>query len=176
VGSLFTHTDEETTDLWMDYLLGLLNYRGLLISTHHGRKSLALGRGGLYIDSKKWKALEGQYDEVGYGYARYLENINYGISLSKASKMIARVETMDGCRLVSYSEAKWDDHQDVLVLEKSSVSDSEFSLQVLAQYPDFKVEGYEQNNHDLGAAGLVTAVSLYKHFLDHGQFESRVYK
>jgi SAM-dependent methyltransferase len=176
VGSLFTHTDEKTTDLWIDYLLEQLNYGGLMISTHHGRKRLALGLNGTGLDTRKWENIERQYDDAGYGYARYLENINYGISLSKASKMIARVETMDCCRLVSYSEARWDDHQDVLVLEKSSVSDSDFRLQVLAQHPDFNVDVYKQSNHDLGAAGLVSEASLYKHFLDHGQSENRVYK
>jgi hypothetical protein len=124
IGSLFTHVDEDRTARWLPYLADHLREYGILIATFHGLFSKRLQATHPMIDSASWQVILAGYETTGFGYARYTEDDmgNYGISLSCASKIIDMATSIEGTRVLAYTERGWADNHDVLVLTKNDRS------------------------------------------------------
>lgn len=120
IGSLFTHLDEDRTARWLGYLASCLAEHGILVATFHGlytRHSQPVP----LIDDDSWRKVIADYDRLGYGYSRYTEHDmgDYGVSLSRPSKLMDMAAEIRGTRVVSYTERGWADNHDVLVLTRN---------------------------------------------------------
>jgi cyclopropane fatty-acyl-phospholipid synthase-like methyltransferase len=124
VGSLFTHFSRERVRTWLAHLCGRLSDTGIVVATFHGRYSAARGADLGYIDPSRWAKIHEEYERTGFGYQDYKVHGHqdlksaYGISLSRASVVIADAEAIPGVRVFSYTERGWAGHHDVLVVGK----------------------------------------------------------
>lgn len=175
VGSLFTHTAEEVTYRWISHLVNSLNYSGIMVFSLHGRGSIERGRDGKYIEDEKWQEIESEYLTKGYGHRSHESNGNYGISLSRASAFIRHLESMPEIRISTYAEGRWDNHQDIIVIEKRPTTKLEYKMETEADFPAFDLNIYKNSNPDLANAGITEDLDLYKHFIKFGQFAGRVF-
>ncbi|MFY9584138.1 MAG: class I SAM-dependent methyltransferase [Candidatus Acidiferrales bacterium] len=128
-GSLLTHFAAPEFESALALFSRSLNVNGIAIVTLHGRYSL-------FVQHNRWKYLpdetfaiaESQFRAEGFGYADYgrpdqfFEQKQYGISLSAPSYALKRLESDDSLRIKGYAERHWDDHQDVLMFQKTSLN------------------------------------------------------
>lgn len=118
-GSLLTHLDAR---LWLAFLRvfeSVTRTGGVCVFTTHGRLSAQ------WVRSRKWTycldplqldGLIGRWDRTGFGYVDYPGQTGYGISIAAPSWVCGQVEQFPSFRLVSFSEAAFDNHQDVVAL------------------------------------------------------------
>jgi len=119
IGSLFTHVDQARAETWLRHLCGLLAPNGILIATLHGNWSKEVQRSyGAMIGEAEWAKILAGYDLTGWGYARYPDHPDYGVSLCRASTIMAMASRIEGVRILSYTERGWAGNHDVLVMEK----------------------------------------------------------
>ncbi|MFN7054628.1 class I SAM-dependent methyltransferase [Hyphomonas sp.] len=128
IGSLFTHTTQDLTLRWIRQLASHLTEAGIIVATFHGRFSALNGEAFGYIEPPIWRKIVKGYERGGYGYQNYSQpahdgNVpgDYGISLSKASHILALIEQMKDLRIFNYIERGWAGHHDVLVIGKPQV-------------------------------------------------------
>jgi SAM-dependent methyltransferase len=128
-GSLLTHLTAKQFESALGLFSASLSPNGMAVVTLHGRHSP-------FIQHNKWKYLpdktfalaEAQYRAKGFGYAdynmpgRFFEQKTYGISLSAPSHSLMCLEADESVRIKSYTERHWDDHQDVLVFQKTPLN------------------------------------------------------
>lgn len=115
VGSLFTHLNEKRTAKWLAYLAGVLSDRGVLIATFHGAWGIEVLK---QRSSRMIKFAMLRYWLCGYGYAPYSGTPDYGLSISKASKIIDMAMKIPKIRILSYTERGWADNHDVLSISR----------------------------------------------------------
>ncbi len=132
VGSLVTHLPEQQTLRFLDCMARHMTPRSVLVVSSHGARVEARLRSWNYgLDEahvearlRSWnygvapEAVSGLLEDharTGYGYRDYPGGRGYGVSLISREWV---AETLSGgpLRLHRYSEAAWDDHQDVLVM------------------------------------------------------------
>ncbi|WP_284944022.1 class I SAM-dependent methyltransferase [Acidisoma cladoniae] len=119
IGSLFTHVEQARAETWLRHLCGLLAPNGVLIATLHGNWSKEVQRSyGAMIGDAEWAKIMAGYELTGWGYARYPGPDNYGVSLCRASTVMAMAGRIEGVRILSYTERGWAGNHDVLVMEK----------------------------------------------------------
>lgn len=120
VGSVLTHLSAENSIELLGKLISWANDRAIVIVTLHGRRALQLGSTGqiTYLHDEGWERIELEHRRVGYGYADYENQCGYGISLTKLEWTARLVQSMENVRLLLLSERAWDDHQDVLALQR----------------------------------------------------------
>ena len=130
VGSLFSHTSDEITALWMNHLAKFLSPTGIIVATFIGRRATEINKFAPFIDQVKWDKIVKEFEATGFGYADYSDDQNhdyiagsYGVSLVNASRIISIVEAISGVRLFSYMEGGWANNQDVVVFGKPDVYD-----------------------------------------------------
>ncbi|MDP9094063.1 MAG: hypothetical protein M3N95_14310 [Actinomycetota bacterium] len=126
-GSLFTHFDESA---WVDALGHLRNAvapDGVLVLTTHGAYAAAVAAndplalsqcpqlvGGYGLKPAAAAAMVSDYQETGFGYARYPLGGTFGVSLSTDDWARERVAAA-GFTLVEYLPRGWAAHQDVIM-------------------------------------------------------------
>jgi SAM-dependent methyltransferase len=120
VGSLITHLNESDSIKLIKLLSRILKKNGLLILSSHGKfVNSRMGSDFNYgLDMKSAQNIRSQYSEMGYGFASYPYDPNYGISIIRLdwfNKLVRRLGTL---RLVQVSEQLWDNHHDIIVLQK----------------------------------------------------------
>lgn len=113
IGSLFTHVDERRTAAWLGHLCRALSRNGVLIATFHGAWGIQVLKG---FDSATIETAMPAYLQNGYGYVPYDGTPDYGISISKASKIVGIAECIPKVRILSYTERGWADNHDVLAI------------------------------------------------------------
>lgn len=120
IGSLFTHVDGDRATAWLRYLCGHLAEHGLLVATFHGLFFPELVKTRKLLGGADWDKITQEFEATGYGYARYAnpEMGDYGISLSKASKIMDIATSIPKTRVASYTERGWAGNHDVLILTK----------------------------------------------------------
>ena len=125
IGSLFTHTSPEITQLWLTHLSKALSDNGIIVATTHGRWAEHVHKVSPYINQSTWNDIMKDYLNCGYGYRDYSAKENhdyivgsYGISIAKPSALIRLLEEIPNTRILTYMERGWADHQDVFVLGK----------------------------------------------------------
>jgi hypothetical protein len=120
-GSLLTHLGAESWRGFLDLFLTLLQPEGLLVFTTHGRLPAAWMSQGLVhygLGADGARRLVADYDRDGFAYADYPTSTDYGISLSSPAWVASQIDRLGMLRFVLYSEAAWDDHQDVVACTK----------------------------------------------------------
>lgn len=116
VGSLITHLPEPQTRRFLDCMARHMAPRSTLVVTSHGPPVAARLRSwGYGLPPEAVSGLLEDHARTGYGYRDYPGGRGYGVSLVDRQWMVEAV-SQGPLRLDRYSEAAWDDHQDVLVL------------------------------------------------------------
>jgi len=116
IGSLFTHVDVDRCQKWMRHLSKCLASDGVLIATFHGAWTIQVQNTiGPLIGPAEWEKILAGFRSDGWGYASYPNMSDFGISLSRASRVIDMASAIDGCRILSYTERGWAGNHDVLV-------------------------------------------------------------
>ncbi len=121
-GSLLTHLEEKYWLPILQLFVSNLNQNGILIFTTHGKQVVDfIQNGQTYgLEPDKLSKLHNEYSTRGFGYGRYKDSSDYGISVSSQSFVLRLLEKFSNIRLVLYSEARWDKHQDVIIALKIS--------------------------------------------------------
>lgn len=114
-GSLITHIDMYHAQEFLDFFIKKLETNGILVVTVHGWNSFNLLERYGAIDVEK---IRREYNACGYGYSDYKGFESYGISIMKPSWIMSYLEQSKNTRLLYYSERLWDEHQDVLAVQK----------------------------------------------------------
>jgi hypothetical protein len=125
VGSVLTHISAGNCIKLIRKLLAWSKPDGLVVMSTVGRFGLVVQDSGKhqYIHDENWQKIKREYAATGFGYADYLNQTNYGISLAKMSWITGLIETMPNARLVLMSERAWDGHHDVLAIQNRPISD-----------------------------------------------------
>lgn len=120
VGSVVTHLPETSCKLLINRLFAACNAGGLLAISFHGRHVIERPDAATrYIpDEGLWRKVVSGYDTLGYGYVDYPNQTNYGISACRATWMAQLVQAIPQARLMLLSEHCWDNHHDVVVIQK----------------------------------------------------------
>ena len=118
-GSLVTHLDTPGWLSTFQLIARSLQPNGIAIITMHGRwVAYLMEQGHNYgLQRDRVDAVLASYRSTGFGYADY-ESDGYGISLSSPAWVLQELMPWQQLRIVSYSERSWDDHQDVLVVQR----------------------------------------------------------
>ena len=125
VGSLVTHFDVEYFKNSMNWFIKALAPNGLLVVTTHGRRAAHIQAG--LFRSVGWETMLDDYEKSGFGHkllgdpSGQYGKTPYGGSLSAPSWVMHLSERIPDIRILGFQEGAWDDHQDVLVLQKRSL-------------------------------------------------------
>ncbi len=122
-GSLLTHLRPNVCADFVKLFSRLINPGGLIIFTLHGRwveRSLATGRYLYGLKPADVAALLAEYYETGFGYADYPWVSGYGISVSSPAFVLSKLIALPDLKLIAYHEKGWDNHQDVVCLQKQT--------------------------------------------------------
>jgi SAM-dependent methyltransferase len=120
-GSLLTHLNFDRWPEFFDFYHSILNNKGILVFTAHGRHCVERIRSGNFtygIDDVSLKILLNDFDRKGFGYINYPNVDDFGISLSSPSHVLAMLEKIFGLKLLLYFERGWDNHHDVIACVK----------------------------------------------------------
>ena len=116
VGSLLTHFDCRRWVEFLTFFRSLLTPGGVLVFSTHGRQAYAwiVGHDRDYgLGEQKCRQLCEQFATVGFGYADYPGQSNFGISLSEPAWVCRLLTSLPEFRLVGFNEKAWDRHHDV---------------------------------------------------------------
>lgn len=119
-GSLVTHLDAAGWLGTFQAFLRALRPGGLALVTFHGRwVAYLLQQGNHYgMPAERIAAMLRSYAADGFGYADYEGQPGYGISVSSPAWVLRELHAWHQLRVVSLVEKWWDDHQDVLVVQR----------------------------------------------------------
>jgi len=117
-GSLLTHFDAERTKRTISWFCRALAPNGLAVLTTHGRHHDEQQTRLHYVDPEKWAAARDDYRASGFGFAPH-PTTRYGVSVCSAAWLTAFIETLPDVRILMFREAAWDNHQDVIVIQRS---------------------------------------------------------
>ncbi len=115
VGSLFTHLMESETARILRYLRRHLSETGVVVFTTHGLDVAARVKAGerdYGLEVSGSEALLDGFSKVGYGYADYPLQSEYGISVVRPVVM-SRIAIDRGLFPFMFRPMGWDNHQDV---------------------------------------------------------------
>lgn len=122
VGSVITHLPETRARKLIVDLLSALRPDGLLILSYHGQ--FAVDRHDntafKYIHEEGWQKIKRDYLADGYGYADYEGQHGYGISVCGPDWVTDLVNALPSARLVLISQRAWDNHHDVVAIQKAA--------------------------------------------------------
>ena len=119
-GSLVTHLDASGWLATFQCFLRALRPGGVAIVTFHGRwVAYLLQQGERYgLSEASVRRMLAAYAADGFGYADYEGQAGYGVSVSSPAWVLRELHQWQGLRVVGLTERWWDDHQDVLVVQK----------------------------------------------------------
>lgn len=118
-GSLLTHLSERASILFMRKFAQWLTPGGVAVFTTHGRKAAENMRSGIakYIPPEQNAGVLSAYDQTGYGYVPYAPGRDIGFSMNSLGWLVRQTEAL-GLRLLLAAEHSWDNHQDVIAIQK----------------------------------------------------------
>ncbi len=125
-GSLLTHLRPDACAAFVRLFHSLINPGGLIIFTLHGRwveRSLATGRYKYGLPDDRVAALLDEYYKTGFGYADYPSQSGYGIGLTSPAYALSNLVSLPDLKLITYHEKGWDNHQDVVCLQKQTAGE-----------------------------------------------------
>lgn len=125
-GSLLTHLAAPEFQSALELFSRSLSPDGVAVVTLHGRYSPYFHHNKCkYLPGESFALAEADFRNDGFGYADYnmpgvyFEQKEYGISLSAPSYVLKCLERDESLRIKAYVERHWDDHQDVVVFQKT---------------------------------------------------------
>jgi SAM-dependent methyltransferase len=122
--SLLTHLPEQRFVKAIDWLCAALSPEGLLVLTLHGRRADHLQRTVLrQIEATKWQRVREAAFNNGFGFIeteRVCDAV-YGYCLTAPSYVMRIAERRPLLSIISYQEAGWANHQDVIVLQRRAL-------------------------------------------------------
>ena len=118
VGSVLTHLSASKTLTLLEKMLGWLLVNGVAVLSFHGRSAYSWRNGANYGPAEMLPKIDEEYEKTGFGYSDYPNSPGYGISFCTPSWIIAAVEKLPGCRLVTVSELAWDRHHDIVAIQR----------------------------------------------------------
>ncbi|MFO1076128.1 MAG: class I SAM-dependent methyltransferase [Planctomycetota bacterium] len=119
-GSLVTHLDKAGWLATFRLFIRSLRPGGVAVVTFHGRWVEHLLRQGADYGLSRAQidtVLDG-HARTGFGYADYRDGGGYGVSLSSPAWVLAAIAPWPELRVVALAERQWDDHQDVLAVQR----------------------------------------------------------
>lgn len=127
-GSLLTHLDAPAWSAYLAFFSSLLNNRGILVFSTHGRRVAERFRSGVTKFGVDTSILD-DYDATGFGYRNYPrglipapigtdENVHYGISLSNPAWVCQEVLRNSMLHLLLFVEHGWNGHHDLIACQK----------------------------------------------------------
>ena len=100
-----------------EFFLRHLNDGGVLIFTTQGRRSAKWLHENTYnygLDKGDVANILAAFKKDGFGYAHYPQTSGYGIAIASPSWVLRLVEQTFHLKILSFFEAGWDSHQDVI--------------------------------------------------------------
>lgn len=116
-GSLLTHLDWSSWELFIDFFSRHLSSGGVLVFSTHGRRCadwLHVGRVDYGLDREAITGLIEDYRRAGFGYRDHPRRCGYGISLAAPHRTLGLLQTRPEFCVIGYAEAIWDAHHDVV--------------------------------------------------------------
>ena len=116
-GSLLTHLDAPLWRAFIKFFSDHLNKEGILALTTHGQVSAQWLHENHYdygLDKNEIPTILDRYNATGFGYLNYPNVPDYGVSIASRAWVLAEFQRHAGLKLLSFVEAGWDDHQDVV--------------------------------------------------------------
>jgi SAM-dependent methyltransferase len=123
VGSLVTHFDRPMFMAALRWFSQALAPGGILIVTTHGRRADFIETNVLQHLGSRWTGARGTWANSGFAFAETERrgDISYGFSFTRPFWVIGAAEALPGLRILGYQEGGWDDHQDVLSLQRGTL-------------------------------------------------------
>ena len=124
VGSLVTHLDAPMFERALNWFKNALSPEGILIVTTAGRRAEFLQRTVIRtLDPARWSMAASKFAASGFGYVETERHSGrtYGASLSMPSWVMRHIEIDAGIRIAGFQEASWDNHQDVVIVQKRDI-------------------------------------------------------
>ncbi len=120
VGSLLTHLERERWTVFLECFHAWLAPGGLLVFTTLGRYAAYRMEQGIEygLDAEQRSGLLADFARDGFGYRDYPRQSGFGIALASPSFVTRLLLRGHDTRLVTYGEALWDEHQDVVACQK----------------------------------------------------------
>lgn len=122
-GSLLTHLDAAQSAAFLALFSRMLDDRGILVFTTHGRRcerELAAGTNRFGLEEAQARALLLTYERSGFGYVDYRDTPGYGFSLMHPQFVTTHLLADPAWSLLGYHEAGWDKRQDAIALQKNA--------------------------------------------------------
>lgn len=130
-GSLLTHLPRRRAVAVLRLIARSLAPGGVAVVTTHGRRSDVLQRDHFkYVDDKRYRRARRGALATGFGYVDYDRGFRtsyfskqrrYGVALTRPSWTVRQLLRLDGVRLAGYQEMAWDEHHDVVCLQRSPI-------------------------------------------------------
>jgi SAM-dependent methyltransferase len=120
-GSLLTHLDWAGWRAFVQFFSNCLNPEGILVFSTHGRLSaewLHTRQTDYGLEPEVIPDIIQDYRESGFGYRNYSYSQQYGISIAAPQRVVELVQSHPELRIVGYTEAAWDHHQDIVVCSR----------------------------------------------------------
>ncbi len=124
-GSVITHITEDNCVALLKHFENALAPNGLMVFTTHGRyvyQRRKQGEQSYNITDDEFQVVDQAWQRGEYGRVGYEGNAVYGFSLQPPAWIFRYLEHAPGLRLVSYTERGWDDHQDVVAIQKKPIN------------------------------------------------------
>lgn len=122
-GSVLTHLDQARAEALVTKLLSWTRPGGLVVASVHGRTCIPRAAEFKHygVERVRWYALVHAFERgADYVYADYdMHKPGYGISVVRAGWMAGLLERLEDTRLVLHGERLWDDHHDVIALQRT---------------------------------------------------------
>jgi SAM-dependent methyltransferase len=118
VGSVITHLSDTRAEALLEKLVEWLAVGGIALVSFHGRSAYSWRSTLNYIPAYLLPRIERAFEAGGYGYSDYPGRTDYGVSFCTSSWMVSTVQQNLQCRLVMLAERAWDDHHDVVGLQR----------------------------------------------------------
>lgn len=125
-GSLITHIDESKALAMIDMMIRSLNDNGVAIWSQHGRyveRFEAKGKWPYKLSPPAMANLAAQYRAGKYAYTDYEHMRGYGISITPMNWLFDAIAQHKSVRFVGLVERGWDNHQDVVAIQKKPIDD-----------------------------------------------------
>lgn len=122
-GSVFTHLPRDSAIALLRKFTEWLNPSGLAVLSLHGREWYKHFMKEIVQKMPDKMGVPIGFDGDGYGYADYLNQKGYGLSMAKPRWVVSAAEGLPDCRIVAFGERNWGSH-DVLTVER--VTDFKF--------------------------------------------------
>jgi SAM-dependent methyltransferase len=122
-GSLLTHLDAPRWPEFLKLFDAALSRDGVFVFTTHGTRVIErIGtEGETYgLDRTGLESVVEGFNTTGFGYHDYPNSQSYGISVASTAWVCQQLSQFRRLRLLTYTEAGWDHHQDVVACTRAT--------------------------------------------------------